>query len=238
MLRLALALAAMTLAACTPEGSPDQPAPRETRISPEAAQRLAPGNPDLARYARIVAQMEPVIERECRARARGRKCDYKIQVETHPKAPSNAYQGEDRFGRPTITFTLKLLAEMRNDHEVAFILGHEAAHHMKGHLPVKVEALTAGWIAGELAAHVAGADEEETRQAAALGGLIAISGFSKEFELEADALGAVITEIAGYDALIGAQYFRRMADPGHKYLGTHPPNAQRLATVRRAVAGM
>ena len=240
MHRLVLVLIGLVLTACTPEtqGGSGQDAPRETRFSPEVAMRMYPGDAAIARYARIVAQMEPVIERECRARSPRNKCNYQIFVETHPEAPSNAYQGETRHGQPTIAFTRKLLAEMRNDHEIAFILGHEAAHHIRGHLPVKTDALIAGWIAGELAATVAGASAEETQQAAALGGLIAISGFSKEFELEADALGAVITEIAGYDALAGAEYFRRMRDPGHKYLGTHPPNAQRLQTVRRAVAGM
>jgi len=242
MHRILVVLIGLVLAACTPEtqggGQLGQTAPQETRFTPDVAMRMFPGDAAIARYATIAARMEPVIERECRARAPRSKCNYQIFVETHPEAPSNAYQGEDRRGQPTIAFTRKLLAELRSDHEIAFILGHEAAHHIRGHLPVKREALIAGWIAGEVAATVAGASEEETKQAAALGGLIAISGFSKEFELEADALGAVITEVAGYDALAGAQYFRRMRDPGHKYLGTHPPNAQRLQTVRQAVAGM
>lgn len=238
-LRLVLVPLLFLVVACVSEdGQPGESAPRDTRVSPQTAMRMFPTDPGLKRFAAIAARMEPVIERECRARRRGASCNYIIQVETHPKAPSNAYQGEDRYDRPTITFTRKLLAELRTDDEIAFVVGHEAAHHMRGHLPVKVEALTAGWLAGSVAAHVAGASEKEAAEIAALGGLVAISGFSKEFELEADALGAVITEIAGYDALAGAQYFRRMKDPGHKYLGTHPPNAQRLQTVRRAVAGM
>ncbi|WP_300517358.1 M48 family metalloprotease [Aliiroseovarius sp.] len=238
MHRFAVILFGLILAACTPEDPGGQLAPTETRFSPDVAMRLFPNDRGIARYADIVARMEPVIERECRARAPRSKCDYRISVETHPDAPSNAFQGENRRGQPTISFTRKLLAELRNDHEIAFILAHEAAHHIRGHLPVKVEAMRIGWLAGEVAATVAGASEEQRRQAATLGGMIAISGFSKEFELEADALGAVITEISGYDALTGAQYFRRMRDPGHRYLGTHPPNAQRLQTVRRTVAGM
>lgn len=196
MHRILVVLVGLVLAACTPEtqggGQLGQTAPQETRFTPpDVAMRMFPGDASIARYAVIAARMEPVIERECRARAPPRsRCNYQIFVETHPPEapPANAYQGEDRRGQPTIAFTRKLLRELRSDDEIAFIMGHEAAHHIRGHLPVKTEALIAGWIAGEVAATVAGgASAEETQQAAALGGLIAISGFSKEFELEADA---------------------------------------------------
>ncbi|MFT5342626.1 MAG: putative Zn-dependent protease, partial [Paracoccaceae bacterium] len=56
------------------------------------------------------------------------------------------------------------------------------------------------------------------------------------FELEADQLGTVITYYAGYNPLVGAQFFAHIPDPGDRFLGTHPPNAARLATVRRTSA--
>ena len=37
-------------------------------------------------------------------------------------------------GRPVIFFTLGLIADARNSDELAFVLGHEAAHHIAGHL--------------------------------------------------------------------------------------------------------
>ena len=40
---------------------------------------------------------------------------------------------------------------------------------------------------------------------------------------------------AGYDPVLGATYFTRIADPGNKFLGTHPPNSARIAAVRAAV---
>ena len=60
--------------------------------------------------------------------------------------------------------------------------------------------------------------------------------YSKEFELEADALGTVITKKAGFNPLVGAEFFTRIPDPGNRFLGTHPPNAQRIETVRRVNA--
>jgi predicted Zn-dependent protease len=62
--------------------------------------------------------------------------------------------------------------------------------------------------------------------------------YSKNFELEADALGTVITHNAGYNPVRGAEFFSQLPDPGNRFLGTHPPNAQRIETVRRVAAGL
>ncbi|MGR3838426.1 MAG: M48 family metalloprotease, partial [Cognatishimia sp.] len=56
--------------------------------------------------------------------------------------------------------------------------------------------------------------------------------------LEADGLGAILTERAGYDAINGARFFTRLPDPGNRFLGTHPPNAQRIEVVQTTVAGL
>lgn len=52
--------------------------------------------------------------------------------------------------------------------------------------------------------------------------------------LEADGLGTEIAIRAGYDPVHGAEFFTRLPDPGDTFLGSHPPNAQRIAAVRRA----
>ncbi|MCH8465375.1 MAG: hypothetical protein LAT78_02200 [Roseinatronobacter sp.] len=48
----------------------------------------------------------------------------------------------------------------------------------------------------------------------------------------------MITARGGFDPLRGAAIFRRIPDPGNQFLGTHPPNAERLREVERAVAAM
>ena len=75
----------------------------------------------------------------------------------------------------------------------------------------------------------AGADLQSAQQ---LGAFVGSRSFSKEFELEADQLGTIITYRSGYDVLRGAEFFNRIPDPGNRFLGTHPPNAQRAAIVR------
>ena len=49
-------------------------------------------------------------------------------------------------------------------------------------------------------------------------------------------MGAVIAHKAGYDPVLGAEFFNRIPDPGDRFLGTHPPNAERIRTVRRVAA--
>ncbi len=60
--------------------------------------------------------------------------------------------------------------------------------------------------------------------------------YSKDWELQADYMGAVVTLNAGYDPVNGAEFFRRMPDPGNQILGSHPSRAARMAQVQKAVA--
>lgn len=48
----------------------------------------------------------------------------------------------------------------------------------------------------------------------------------------------MITRRAGYDPLRGAEFFTRIPDPGDQFLGTHPPNAQRIDVVRQTMANL
>jgi predicted Zn-dependent protease len=79
-------------------------------------------------------------------------------------------------------------------------------------------------------------DPDVGRKAAEFGAAIGARTYSKEFELEADALGTVIAVQAGYNPLRGADFFFRIPDPGNTFLGTHPANADRLRVVTRTAA--
>lgn len=188
-------------------------------------------------FARVTADLEPVIERECRDRAPRRNCDFQLVVDDRPGQPPNAFQTVDAAGRPVVGFTPALIVMAENADELAFVMAHEAAHHIRGHLGRQTQnaALGAAVLGG--LAGAAGASTETLRAAQQLGASVGARSYSKAYELEADALGAVIAQRAGYDPLRGARFFNRVPDPGDRFLGTHPPNAQRLATVQRAVAG-
>ena len=189
-------------------------------------------------FVQVVRTVEPVAERECRARTQGVNCDFNIVVDDRPGQPANAFQTLDRNGRPVVAFTLALIADARNSDELAFVLGHEAAHHIAGHIARQQQNAVAGAVIFAGLATLSGGGSDAVRTAQRLGAQVGARTYSKEFELEADALGTIISARSGYDPIRGAQFFTRIPDPGDKFLGTHPPNADRLDVVRRTAAGL
>ena len=89
-------------------------------------------------------------------------------------------------------------------------------------------------VAGALAT-LGGGDEAAIRAAQDMGAELGARRYSKGFELEADALGTEIAWRAGFDPLVGAQFFSRLPDPGNRFLGTHPPTAQRFEVVKQTL---
>ncbi len=183
----------------------------------------------------VVARMEPVAEQECRNRTRNVNCDFNIVVNPDVDLPPNAYQTLDKSGRPVIGFTQKLIATMQNRDEVAFVLGHEAAHHIRGHIPKTQQSAVAGALIGTIIAAGLGVEAQPVQD---IGATIGARRFSKDFELQADELGTILTYRAGYDPVRGSLYFQRIPDPGDRFLGTHPPNADRQAIVRRTASSL
>mgnify|MGYP006289629527 FL=1 len=240
MTRVARLLAVLTLALLAGCAAPPLPVPQPGPSAPAPAPGMGRAQAERAArtFVSVVDRVEPVAERECRARLQGGECDFQIFVDGRPGAPPNAFQTLDRRGRPVIVFTLALVADARNADEIAFILGHEGAHHIAGHIPrAQVSAELGALVLGGLA-EAAGQGRREIDAAQQLGATLGFRTFAREFELEADALGTIIAARAGFDPLRGAEFFARIPDPGDRFLGTHPPNAQRMDIVRRTYAEM
>ncbi|CUH74688.1 M48 family metallopeptidase [Tropicibacter naphthalenivorans] len=219
--------------ACTVE-TMDQP-----ELSVSAPVGPPPSSVRAARmFIEVVETVEPVAERECRQRTRGMNCDFNIVVDDRPGQPPNAFQTEDRFGRPVLAFNIALINEVHNADELAFVMGHEAAHHIQDHLAKTRLNATLGAVVLSGTAAILGATPQEIEAARDAGSVAGARSFSKDFELEADKLGTIIAARAGYDPLRGALYFNRLPDPGNRFLGSHPPNASRLQVVKDTVAGM
>lgn len=230
---------ALALSACAPMGpvSPLGPGPVMLPAEPVAgpSERLQPR--DAARnFIEVVRRVEPMTEALCRTRNPGVNCDFMIVIDDRPGQPPNAFQTLDRSGRPVLGFTLALIADARNADEIAFVLGHEASHHILGHIPQQKQTATTGAVLAGILAQAAGGDAAAVRQAQEMGATMGARGYAKGFELEADALGAEIAWRAGYDPVNGTGFFDRLPDPGDAFLGTHPPNMQRKAQVRAVVA--
>ncbi|MFB2530920.1 M48 family metallopeptidase [Paracoccus sp. p3-h83] len=187
-------------------------------------------------FVAVARRMEPQIERECLARTGGRmNCDYDIVVDDRPGQSPNAFQTRDASGRPIIGFNLPLIAEARNADEMAFVMGHEAAHHILGHLDQKERISMAGGLVAGAIASVAGAGGLAAGAAREIGSTVGARAYAKDWELQADQLGAVIAFNGGFDPERGAVFFARVPDPGDHFLGTHPSNARRVDAVREVV---
>ncbi len=220
------------LAAC--EAVPIDPAGTSTAQSKTTASARS----NARSFVNVVNTLEPIAESECRAKTTNVNCDFNIVVDDRPNQPANAYQTIDRNGRPIIAFTLELIENAQNEDELAFVMGHEAAHHILGHISRQQQNAVAGAVIFAGLATLSGGDASAVESAQRLGAQVGARSYSKDFELEADSLGTVITKRAGYDPLRGAEFFTRIPDPGDKFLGTHPPNAARINTVRKTVAGL
>ena len=233
----ALIVATALLAACVPDMTlpPVKPGGPEGVARAPAAASLA--GEDAARtFLSVVRTVEPVAERLCRRRGVATNCDFRIVIDDRKGQPPNAFQTLDAHGRPVIGFTLSLIAQARNADELAFVLGHEAAHHIAGHIAKSQDQVLPDALMAGLQSKAGGGSKEEVQAAQGRAALRAKLRFSKEYELEADALGAEIAYVAGYDPIRGAEFFDRLPEPGNGFLSTHPANARRKAVVRATVA--
>lgn len=189
-------------------------------------------------FEQVVKSVEPIAEQVCREQTERIPCNFKILIDERFDLQANAYQSLDASGRPIIVFTQALIDDARNADELAFVLGHEAAHHIAGHIARQQRSAVYEAVVSGIVEILRGSDREAVDLARRTGAQVGARTYSKDFELEADALGTVIAARAGYNPLRGAQFFARIPDPGDKFLGTHPPNSQRLETVRRTAAGL
>lgn len=215
-------------------GCLEAPAPPPARAVKAAGPRL-PARIAVQNFEAVVRTVEPVAENTCRQRGAS-KCNFRIIVDDRPGQPPNAFQTVDRRGRPVIAFTLSLIADARNRDELAFIMGHEAAHHILGHIAKTRESATAGALVGGLVGVLAGVDPQALDTFQNLGATVGARAYSKAHELQADRLGTIIAYRAGYDPALGAKYFQRISDPGNEFLGTHPANSDRIRMVRKTLA--
>ncbi|WP_220747548.1 MULTISPECIES: M48 family metallopeptidase [Jannaschia] len=228
----ATVLLVLALAGC--QSVPSETAPPATQ-SGDTSGRVS-ASAAMVNFRAAVARVEPTAEAMCRDRTQGINCDFLVRIDPNPNAPPNAFQSLDRGGRPILTFTRALIADARNQDEIAFVIGHESAHHIEQHIARQRDSAVAGAVVGGLIGSVIGVDASTVDAISQAGAQVGARRFSKEHELEADALGTIIAARAGYDPVRGAAFFNRIPDPGDRFLGTHPPNAARIATVRRVAS--
>ena len=250
--RLSVASVAALLSACGTTYPIPEPSAADRRVAAETmaeekAMRDVRGGVSRAAFRTVTARVEPVAESFCRAHVEDDvPCDIEIRLISEPEPNAfQFYEGES----PIVAFTTGMLAEARNDHEIAFVLGHEMGHHIASHIEKQQQQAMAGALIGGVLAGAAAMNDPHMTQVQAedlmentmtAGAAIGNRAYSQTFELEADMIGTHISTRAGYDAQTGARLFARAraaTTPSgtRSFWGTHPPSEARIATVAATV---
>ncbi len=153
-----------------------------------------------------------------------------------------AYQGGEpnAFALPGgFIFVSRPLVELCewNKNEIAFILGHEMGHVIKGHAMNRI--ITNSAIS--LGARVTPARNAISALLNNVGIRLLESSYSRELEMEADNLGVRLAAAAGYDKKAAAAMLIRLAklnpsgaqhNPGH-YFSSHPAINERIKNLEK-----
>jgi len=151
--------------------------------------------------------------------------DYAVFVEASPNA----------FVLPSgkIGVTTGLLSLVRNDDQLATVIGHEIGHVRASHAAERYSTQTATGLAQQVVGGLAG---DRGQAIAAYGGLAAQYGlllpYSRRDELEADRLGVDYLHGAGFKASEAVALWRLMAAQRQtqvpQFASTHPSDATRI----------
>lgn len=192
---------------------------RTQRLSSDAA-----GNARIRRVGDKIVQAAGLTDR---------RWEYALFVSDKPNA----------FVLPSgkIGVTTGLLALVRNDDQLATVLGHEVGHVVARHAAERysTSAITSTVIrAGQ------GLAGDQARAAGAIGGLGAQLGFllpfSRNHELEADRLGVDYLQRAGYRPSEAVALWRLMAQQRQgsspEFASTHPSDSTRIAALEQYIA--
>jgi len=244
-------LAALTLAAC---GTNPVTGKREIQFISEAQevqigeQNYAPTRqseggdfkvvPDLTAYVNEVGQKLAAVA--------DRKLPYEFTVLNSSVPNAWAMPG----GK--IAINLGLLTELRNEAELAAVLGHEIVHAAARHGAKAQERgtlLQAGLAAAQIGAVIGGADETVAGLVlggAGVGAQLIQTRYGREQELESDFYGMKYMKAAGYDlqgAITLQETFVRLSEGRRQnwldgLFASHPPSPERVAKNRETAASL
>lgn len=158
-----------------------------------------------------------------------KKCLVPTQTITDDRLNAHA-DGESIF------ITTGMMAFLKDDDELAIVIGHEMAHNLMGHIKKKKGNAAIGAFLGAIFGGLTGRPDAV--------GVFADAGanaYSQDFEAEADVVGAYLAARAGYSVKDAAGLWRRMAvrNPSAIHANdsaSHPSTVHRLLVLEKVAA--
>lgn len=135
-----------------------------------------------------------------------------------------------------------LLSVAKTEAELAVVLGHEIAHAVAKHSNERMsqQILTQYGMAilSEALSKKSAILQETATTVFGLGSQLGVMlPYSRKHEYEADYMGIVFMEIAGYDSAASVNFWQKMASLGSsdvpEFLSTHPSDAKRIANLQK-----
>ena len=148
-----------------------------------------------------------------------------------------------------IVFYTGILDLTSNDDEIAVIMGHEIAHAVAGHGNERMSqaaALQGALTAGQF---VLLNDSNPSRgnqillQSLGIGGQLGMLKFGRKHELEADKMGLIFMNTAGYNPYSAVDFWTKMKEASGgaappEFMSTHPSNDRRIQEIQDALLEM
>jgi len=159
---------------------------------------------------------------------------FHAQLGTSTDDSINAYADGNK-----LVVSRRLMQLVKRDDQLAFIIAHEFAHNIMGHLDDQTTNVTGGAILGSILDAVsASAGINMGNELGNIGAEMSLLSFSSAYEHEADYVGLYILKRAGYKIDQAPNVWRLMAavDPGAIYTNTtHPSSPERFVTMKKTV---
>lgn len=155
---------------------------------------------------------------------------FEASLQLEDKDETNAYITiED--GKYKIVVFQGLLDVMDTEDQIAGVIAHEIGHGMHGHLESAQKRNAGIGLLSVLLSELLDSDTGDI--AIGIGATLAVQGYSREQEVEADDAGVEYSYKAGYSAWSLYNAIKRMADDGlvtsPSGFNSHPPTERRMA---------
>jgi len=247
---LGICLAALLVASCSDTAGVNAPAAAMLK-DPAGTGRVAGATEiDSAEHSRIVAayggiyhndkveqMLVPIVSRIVAASDRP-DLSYRITILNSPAV--NAFALPDGY----LYVTRGLLALADDSAEIAAVLAHEMGHVTANHAIKRQDKARDALVASRAVSDVV--DDDQSKRLALAASQRSLAAFSRQQELEADAIGIRTIGKAGYDSFAAARFLTTMAqfaeyrsrltvqDTRPDFLATHPSTPERVAFAERA----